>query len=757
MSKYINNPIHTVFGLAFAISTTGQALASQSIEEVVVVGQKYERSLQETPQSVSVHTAQSIIDENLINITDVLYKTPNAIPIGGGTGFSLRGIVNTNIAGSGFADLATVYLDNAPLSRDTVQVGAIDTWDLEQVEVLRGPQSTIQGRNSLAGALILQTASPSYEWSGRARAMRLGKINEDRYSVALGGPIIDNQVAFRVAAESSESVGLINNPTVDDRVGGGNSDMWRLKLLIEPSALPDFTLKLSHMDDERTFGLRDAFLDLPSDWNNREIYANRPTSDTAETKITVLDASYSLSDTLALQWIMTDSNSERFRERDLDYQAQDEAFGTLLSGTDTETHELRLNIDAGALTGVMGLYSSDANNGLNDLQTTFFFDVINDLGLIGALQLQGLDLGTATFIGSFYTEPFILFYSQQLPSQIETSAAFGDFNWDIDEHWTLHFGYRYDREEQAVGGSQVVEIVSPLPDPASFPPTLAPIIGLVNTFLEAEAATANSPSTINDTKFNAFLPKLGVSYHIDDAQTLSLIVQEGYRSGGVGTNAARASVHQFDEETTLNYELSYRSVWMDDRLTLNANAYYMDWQDQQVLVYLSPNTFDSETVNAGASTVKGFEFDTNYVFQNGLSTYLTVGYSKTRFDEFEVLLDSVLVDLSGNEFPSAPRWTASTGVTWSNDAGWFMNVNANYTDARFSTAIDIQDDGPNLPARTLVNFRTGWRNDHFGVYAFGRNVFDYEYVDSRFKDTTDAELGRWGEPKILGLSLEANF
>ena len=86
-----------------------------------------------------------------------------------------------------------------------------------------------------------------------------------------------------------------------------------------------------------------------------------------------------------------------------------------------------------------------------------------------------------------------------------------------------------------------------------------------------------------------------------------------------------------------------------------------------------------------------------------------------------------------------------------------MNVNANYTDARFSTAIDIQDEGPNLPARTLVNFRTGWRNDHFGIYAFGRNVFDYEYIDSRFEDTMGAELGRWGEPQIFGLSLEANF
>ena len=159
MSKYINYHIYAVFGLISAIAIASQALASQSIEEVVVVGQKYERSLQDTPQSVSVQTSQSIIDENLINITDVLYKTPNAIPTGGGTGFSLRGIVNTNIAGSGFADLATVYLDNAPLSRDTIQVGAIDTWDLEQVEVLRGPQSTIQGRNSLAGALILQTAS----------------------------------------------------------------------------------------------------------------------------------------------------------------------------------------------------------------------------------------------------------------------------------------------------------------------------------------------------------------------------------------------------------------------------------------------------------------------------------------------------------------------------------------------------------------------------------------------------------------------
>ncbi|MEM7077127.1 MAG: TonB-dependent receptor [Pseudomonadota bacterium] len=728
------------------------------IEEVVVIGTKVGKSVQDTPNSVAVIDAQILDDENILNLVDILYRTANVLPTGGGTGFSIRGVNSTSVAGGGFADLATIYLDNAPLSRDTTQIGAVDAWDLAQVEVLRGPQSTLQGRNSLGGAIIMQTTQPSYEWNARARYQVLDEIDETRIGIAFGGPILEDQLAFRIAYEDRESDGLIDNPTRNEDAGAGESDMLRLKLLIEPEAIPGLSVNLSHTIDDRLFGMRESFFEAPSSWDDRIILSNRPTTDEAETKISVLDLNYEINDVFDVTWISTLQDSDRARQRDLDFDPTDVQFGSFVSQTDTTTHELRLGINMDNFYGVVGLYSSEVDNPESVFDINFFFDVLTDLNLVGVLVGNfGLDVPTATFIGSFYTDPFILQARQDLPSEVSTQAIFGDFTWELNEHWSVLAGFRYDNEEQDISNTQLVTVESEFPDPAAFPPTLAPVIAAVNGFLQAEADRANTPGQVSDTDISQFLPKLGVSYHIDDSQTLSFIVQKGYRSGGVGTNTARASVTQYDEEVTWNYEISYRSQWLDNRLTVNGNLYYTDWEDQQVLVYLSSNVFDNEIQNAGKSELLGIELETNYIVDENLSFYFTAAHTQTEFKEFNALVDGGVEDLSGNEFPNAPPWTFSAGGTWTHPDGWFVNVSASHSAHYFNTAIDFQDDGPTLPERTLVNLKAGWRNDNIGVYLIGRNIFDDEYYDSKFIDDFGREYGRYGEPQIFGLSIEGSL
>ncbi|MEM7100511.1 MAG: TonB-dependent receptor [Pseudomonadota bacterium] len=728
-----------------------------TIEEVVVIGTKVGKSVQETPNSVTVIGAAELEDENLLNITDVLYRTPNALPVGGGTGFSLRGIGNQSVAGGGFADLATIYLDNAPLSRDTIQIGAVDTWDLEQIEVLRGPQSTLQGRNSLGGAIIMKTADPSYEWEARARVQALDEIDETRIGVAFGGPIIEDQLAFRVAYETADSDGLIDNPTRGENASENESDVLRVKLLIEPEAIPDLTVRLSHSIDDREFGLRESFFPPNADFDDRLIFSNRPTSDQAETTMSVVDINYVFNETFDLTLISTISDAERERERDLDYTAADIEFGTLFSDTETTTNELRLGINTDNFYGVLGLYTSEVDNPESRFDITFSINPITDVGLVDLLQVfAGLDPATAAFVGSFYTEDEFLTARQVVPSNVKTQAIFGDFTWDINEKWSLLFGFRYDNEEQEIEGAQEVIIASELPDPATFPAALAPAIAGANAILQVAADQANSPPTLDDTDISQFLPKLGVSYRIDDDQMISFIVQQGYRSGGVSTNAARARVVQYDEETTINYELSYRSQWMDGRLTVNGNIFYNDWEDQQVTVFLSSNIFDAELQNAGKSELFGIEVETDYIVNDNFNVYFSAGYTDTEFKEFIALVDGGFEDLSGNEFPSAPSWTFSAGGTWTHEDGWFVNVNANHTSHWFNTAADIQD-SPTIPERTIVNLKAGWRNDNIGVYLIGRNIFDDEYYDTQFEDPMGNELGRYGQPQIFGISVEANL
>ncbi|MEM7217344.1 MAG: TonB-dependent receptor [Pseudomonadota bacterium] len=727
------------------------------IEEVVVIGQKYERSLQDTPQSVSVIDAQLMQDENLLTLNDVLYRTPNAVSTFGGTGFSLRGVRNDNVSGGGFADLATIFLDGAPLSRDNTFVGTLDIWDLEQIEVLRGPQSTLQGRNSLAGAVIMKTADPTYEWSGKARVQLLSEIDERRYSVAFGGPLIDNQLAFRIAAEKNETDGAITNVTLDANADTVDSEMLRAKLLITPDAAPNLRMLFSYMYDDREFGQRDSRFDPPGSWDDRQAFNNRRALDTTENHMGIANISYQLSDTLDLDWITTYSASKRRRSLDGDATARESQFSETASDTDTLTSELRLSFTTERMTGLVGLWYSDIDNQPNTLFTRFSFDVIEQFQL--PFLLQGppfnLDAGTAGFVSSFYTDPFLLDADLDTLQQIETFAIFSDVTFDLTDRLSLLAGFRFDREEQVIDATQMVVVASDLPDPALAGPA-APVVAGVNMFLRAQADQANSPGFAEETTFEQFLPKFGLSYALTDRQTLSFIVQRGYRSGGVSGNAARVTIVPYDEETTWNYELAYRSQWLDDRLTLNANAYFTDWTDQQVTAFLSSNSFDSQVENAGKSELKGFELDVSYAPDSTLRFYTAIGYADTEFTEFSLLLELDFDDLSGNEFSRAPAWTLSGGFTWTPAGGWFVNVNANHTTDSFNSAT-IQDEGPDIPERTLVNFRAGWSNDNLGVYVIGRNVFDNEHFDSSFLDADGGSVGRWGQPQLFGVTLEANL
>ncbi|MEL6934320.1 MAG: TonB-dependent receptor, partial [Pseudomonadota bacterium] len=206
--------------------------------------------------------------------------------------------------------------------------------------------------------------------------------------------------------------------------------------------------------------------------------------------------------------------------------------------------------------------------------------------------------------------------------------------------------------------------------------------------------------------------------------------------------------------------LSFRSLWLDGDLTVNANAYYVDWTDQQVTVQLSGNSFDTETQNAGSSKLYGFEIETSYRPDDNLNIYGSIGYAKTEFTEFTAFTNAGAIDLSGNEFPGSRRLTLAGGATWRSDSGIVVNVNGNYNSAAFQL-VDPQIDR-NLDARFLANFRIGWEDDNFGVFVTGNNVFGEEYRVGTITDfdangqVVDA-FARFGEPQVFALQLEAKF
>lgn len=743
--------------LALLWTATGHTAEPTSvIEEIIVTGEKLERSLQDTPTSVKVVSAEQIETENLLDLEDVIERTANLAPNYAGTGFTIRGVSNTNVSGTGVGDLATVYVDGSPLPSEALLTTPLDLWDLAQVEVLRGPQSTLQGRNALAGAIVIRTRDPAYQWSARARVLGREEIGERRYSVAAGGPIITDQVAFRIAAESADSEGLIYNPTLGTEAAEGESDMVRAKLLIEPLAIPRLQIHAAYTHNERVAGERYSFVDGDDDWDDREILSNRPYEDAVESDIGVLSIDYDFSPALDLTSISTYNRVERTYIYDGDYTAVDESYGSRLNDQQTLSQEVRVTLDTERLRGIAGAYYSEVSNKDFNAYSVFGLAPDADLGLTNVLTGMGVPEPSAQFITSLYPQRVYIEALQENPQDIESYALFADFTWHLTDRVDLLGGFRYDHEKQDITTGQTVSIISELPNPtdyAALGPEVVGIIGLVNQFFEAEAQAANTPGADLDADFDAFLPKLGVSYHLGDEQTLSFIVQRGYRSGGSSINPAQASAYAFDPEYTWNYELSWRSRWLDDALTFNANAYYVDWTDQQVLVYLSDNTFDYETRNAGSSRLYGFEAELTYLVTPALEVYASIGHADTKFEEF-VTGDAPDDDLSGNEFADAPRWTAAAGATWRHLSGFMANVNANHLSARYNLVTD--QDAHDVPSRTLVNLKAGWEREHFGIYLTIDNLFDEEYTDRVFEPDAGT-VSLLGEPRLLGLTLEASL
>jgi len=738
----VRRPVLAALLLASTASAAwgAEAEAPSQLEEVVVTGEKTARSIQDTPTSVAVVTTRDIEEQNLVDVYDLINRTANLNSTFGKQGFTIRGIANANVTGVGTGDLATVYLDGSPLPRAAVNSGPLDLWDLAQVEILRGPQSTLQGRNALAGAIILKTADPTFEWTGKARLIVTNQDDQRRFGVAVGGPIVADQLAFRLSAEHSRADGLIENPTRnDDRAGFRDSDAFRAKLLFTPTDVPGLRLLASYLHDEHSNGAVYSFGDVAGAWKTRQILGNRDTEDRARSDIATFDASYELAPGLTLASVTTWSHIRNSTVYDGDNLPEDSAYGDFVQDQKIFSEEVRANVRSGPFEGLIGAYYSNLDNKNDRSHSVFSLSPVADLGLPAA-------------IGAFYPARLYIDTRQFYPQTVETAALFGDATWQVASRVKLHAGFRYDYEHQVRANENIVVPITVLPNPANFG-ALGPTIAQINGLINAQVAAANSSSPAAKTTFKAFLPKAGVTFEMTDDASLSATIQRGYRSGGSGVNPGRGALYEYKPEYTWNYELALRSLWLDRRLALNANAFYIDWKDQQVNVQLSGNVYDYETQNAGSSRVYGFELESRYQVTPELNAYASAGYANTRFKDFQVT-GATVADLSGNEFATAPRWTLAAGFTWKGEAGWFANVNANYRSAAYQAVTDQTQ--RQLKARTLVNAKVGWQSERYGAYLtaanlFNQHYFDYSYLNGARRQTL------FGEPRTFGLQLEAKY
>ncbi|REL26512.1 TonB-dependent receptor [Thalassotalea euphylliae] len=740
---------------AFSQTILADEILDDSIETIVVTGQKIDRSLKETVNSVAVVTAKEFEKLNIKTVDDIYNIVPN---ISGdfGQGFSIRGIDGFNVSGGGNSYLTSIYLDGAPLPERVARAGGTSVWDLAQVEVFRGPQSTLQGRNALAGAIIMRTQDPTYEWTGKGK-LAIGEYGKQEVAFAGGGALVDDILAFRLSYEDNQYDGDIYNTTQKKDQTFENTESLRGKLLFQPTEAITALLTLSSMEIE--YGAQWAQFNYGDSAFDRKSFFNSPIWQKTDADLYNLELTWELTDELSLYSVTTYNDSEYSFRWDGDLSAEQlVADQTYIRNDETISQDLRITYQTDDIQALFGVYYSklevdaaSVGERLISFSTIGLPPLAVLLGAPPALGGFGLPAELIGAVLPLYPDidPVRLGLVDGFDQEVETMAIYADITWHITDQFDLLAGLRYDEEEQSNSSRAVVQINNTLPDPAVLPAPLNQVVAGINANLNGIAAGASGVEPLSSADFDAWLPKIGVSYHASEDVTASLVYQRGYRSGGVGTNTARTRLFTYDPEYTDNYELSIRSVWLGGNLMWNTNLFYTDWTDQQISIQLSTNTFDNETINSGESNVKGFETEVYYYPSEQLTITAGLGYAKSEFTEFEYTLPATgeVVDLSERSFADAPEWTANIAIHYDFGEGFSAGVNANYRNespAYLNPAVSLSSQklalnaDPTNDARTLVNVNTSYEWDNYTIRLDVSNLLDKDYISTHFTDADNA-------------------
>ncbi|MEO1405333.1 MAG: TonB-dependent receptor plug domain-containing protein, partial [Pseudomonadota bacterium] len=348
---------------------------TRTLDQIVISGTKLGLSVQDADVSVEVFDAERIEQESLFELDDVLLRSPNVTISGTTSSITIRGINRGGVSGGGQGVTSNVYIDGAPIATTALSFGIESLWDVSQVEVLRGPQSTVQGRNALAGAIVVSTADPTYDWEFKGRA-RYAEFNSQQYAGAISGPIIPDQLAFRVAVDYQSSDGFVDSAVLNTDFDFQDALSIRSKLLVEPEFLPDLRTELIFEFIDTDIGSTVPFVGagslnpdsgligaLPAtspdfasfDFGEFQSFSDFETND-SEILRAIVDNSYDLNDNIEFKWLLTFEEVTRAR-----ILGDLENFSFIQNGTnddfiETYTTEFTTNLNFDRFTGNIGGY-----------------------------------------------------------------------------------------------------------------------------------------------------------------------------------------------------------------------------------------------------------------------------------------------------------------------------------------------------------------------------------------------------------------
>ncbi len=679
-------PLAATIGLLLIFVAPGlvaQGSNARVLEEVVVTAQKTQQSLQDVPISISAMSGDFMADNAVADLVEVAAYVPNVrveFTSPSSPQVFIRGF-GTNAFNPSFEPAVGLVQDEIFFGRPTYFTESM--FDLDRVEVLRGPQGTLFGKNTIAGVFSVTTRnSPAEEGLETDLSYKREDYGDKRIELA-GGYRFSPAFGVRAALLKSDRDGHIENTKVNRKEDNRDQDAWRFKAEWEP--VEDLSLQLVLQSSETTLNfwprqlmnmdqdtydylvqfdpqIEDDPFNFQTSFDNAgEMFKG---SDTA-----LIRGDWALGPRLGLQdltstFVLGSSILDVTQFQDLDVSPADLLNLDEVDDYEQYSFEWRFAGNAGSLFGLGGNVSLLA--GLYWFQSDFHLiaDVIigDDIAsyaqtpdgqalLSGGGPTPGNPAG-GTIGGTLpplkgsvnETDYYRFDYFQDT----EATALFGQMVWDITDKWVLTPGIRFNRE---------TKMSTPTGTSYCDNKQTAPCVTST-----AIGANDYAPGTIKRTETNVS-PKVSLAYYVTEAVSVYGSWTRGFKSGGVNAISFTGDGLEFDPEEAEAWELGLRSQLFDDTLKLNLTMYRMDFESLQVLAF---NGLFFDVTNAAEAFSEGAEADMQWLTPWApLSIDASVGYLQALYKEYPGAPAPIsqgqgeLQDLAGKTLGFAPRWTAT--------------------------------------------------------------------------------------------------
>ncbi|EMV7339101.1 TonB-dependent receptor [Pseudomonas aeruginosa] len=735
--------------------------ADTALGKVTVTARRREEDSQKVPTPITVLGGETLEAQRISRVQDLQQVLPSvnvAYIHARQSSVAVRGIGN-NPASDGLEGSAGIYLDNVYLGRPGMAV--FDLLDIEQLELLRGPQGTLFGKNTTAGVLNISTRAPTFT-AERTVEVSGGQDGYFQGRGTVSGPLGET-LAGRLSAYRTRDDGYIKNIHDDNYLNGGERQGARGQLLFEPNE--DFSLRwiADYNEEDSSNGSMVVYGGAERFWQRAALVGASPLRDPQRRKVNIngrqhvsvhqggssLEANWNLAGGYRLTsisayryWHFTPANDEQLNVsaiNDTGVEVHDRQF----------SQEIRLaSPTGGAFDYVVGAYAFRQNLGN---KTFTSYGPLADLYLLGA-NLGALNDTYSKANGKIETDSF---------------ALFAQGTWHLTERLDFTAGLRGTYEEK----NAKVERFAPLGGAAVGGVGAAVRNGQLGAYDSGDLSQYNfAPSAL-----------LSLSYQFSDDLLGYASLSHGEKSGGVNLAVGSAPSAGADSllvgpERANDAELGLKSTLFDRRLLLNANLFWTGIHGYQATtLYQAPGSTQLVQVlaNAGSVRSRGLEFEATALPLRGLTLNFNGSYNDVTYLSFKEAPCPAEVstrpgapsscDLTGQRVVGASKWIANLNgeYQWRLDDRFQPYVSASYAYRSAAEGTLDNSDLSKIDGYALVNLAAGLRSDlgdgQLDTSVWLKNAFDKDYYLSAFASINGSYTASVGQPRTLGVSLRYDF